>query len=83
MAKTRNSVPSRKRTKVRSSSGKKVKRLYRASEKDSMVGGVCAGIADYFGVDPTLVRIITVALAFASGTGILAYLIAWIIIPRK
>ena len=62
---------------------KKVKRLYRASEKNSMIGGVCAGIADYFSVDPTLIRLLWVFLIFCGGTGILAYLIAWIIIPRK
>lgn len=63
---------------------KKVKRLYRASEKDSMIGGVCAGIAEYFDADPTLVRILWVIFtALSIGTGILAYLICWVIIPRK
>lgn len=63
---------------------KKIKRLYRASEKDSMVGGVCAGIANYFEVDPTLVRILWVVFtAMSLGTGILAYFIGWVIIPRK
>jgi len=62
---------------------KKVKRLYRASRKDSVIGGVCAGIANYFGVDPVIVRLIWVLLIFGWGVGILAYLIAWIIIPRK
>lgn len=62
---------------------KKVRRLYRASEKDSMIAGVCAGIADYFNVDPTLVRIVWVLFTFWMGFGIFAYLIAWIIIPRR
>jgi len=62
---------------------KKVKRLYRAAEKDSMVGGVCAGIADYVGADPTLIRLLWVLATFAWGFGILAYLVAWVIIPRK
>jgi len=63
---------------------KKVKRLYRAAEKDSMVGGVCAGIAEYFEVDPTLVRILWAIFTVISiGTGILIYLISWIIIPKK
>ena len=62
---------------------KKIKRLYRASEKDSMVGGVCAGIADYFEIDPTLVRLFWVLFIFGWGTGVLAYLILWIVVPRK
>ncbi len=62
---------------------KKVKRLYRASEKDSMIGGVCGGIAEYFGVDPTLIRLVWVLFVFGWGFGILAYLIGWIIMPRK
>ena len=62
---------------------KKMKRLYRAPEKDSMIAGVCAGIANYFNIDPTLVRLAWVLFVFGYGTGILAYLIALIIIPRK
>ncbi|MBU3924291.1 MAG: PspC domain-containing protein [Nanoarchaeota archaeon] len=62
----------------------KIKRLYRASEKDSMIGGVCAGIADYSGLDSAVVRILWIVLtAMTVGTGILAYLICWVIIPRK
>ena len=63
---------------------KKVKRLYRASEKNSMIGGVCAGIADYFDADPTLVRLAWVVLSIISvGVGLLGYLIMWIVMPRK
>ena len=62
---------------------KKIKRLYRASEKDSMIGGVCAGIAEYFEIDPTLIRLFWVLLLFGYGFGFFAYLVAWIIIPRK
>ena len=62
---------------------KNVKRLYRAPKNDSMIGGVCAGIANYFEIDPTLVRIIWIVLALGYGFGIFAYLLAWIIIPRK
>jgi len=62
---------------------KSVKKLYRASEKDSMVAGVCAGIADYFEIDPTVVRLIWVLFIFGMGTGLLAYLILWIVVPRK
>jgi phage shock protein C len=57
------------------------KRLYR-SRKDSTIGGVCGGLGEYFGIDPTFVRIITVLLIFADGIGIIGYIIAWIIIPQ-
>ena len=48
----------------------------------AMIGGVCAGIADYFEVDPTWIRLLAVLLIFASGFGIVAYIVAWIVIPR-
>jgi phage shock protein C len=60
----------------------KVKRLYR-SGKERILGGVCGGIAEYLDVDPVLIRLIWVAGALTFGTGILLYIIAWIIIPRN
>lgn len=59
-----------------------VKRLYR-SRKDRMLGGVCGGIAEYFGVDPSLVRIVAVLLIVAGGGAILAYILAWLLIPEE
>ena len=54
------------------------------SQKGRMVAGICAGIADYFGLDVTLVRVIvTVVSVFTAGTGALAYLAAWVIIPGE
>ena len=61
---------------------KKIKRLYR-SGKDKILGGVCGGIAEYFGVDPVIIRLLWVLFALAYGTGIFLYIIAWIIIPRN
>ena len=58
------------------------KRLYR-SKKDKVIGGVCGGIAEYLEVDPTLIRLIWIFGILAWGAGILAYLIAWIIIPES
>ncbi len=58
-----------------------VKRLYR-STKDRMLGGVCGGIADYFQVDPTLVRLAWILLTLAWGAGLILYIIAWIIVPE-
>jgi phage shock protein C len=49
-----------------------------------MLAGVCAGVADYFGLDVTLVRVIWAVLAvITGGAGILAYLVAWILIPNE
>jgi phage shock protein PspC (stress-responsive transcriptional regulator) len=49
-----------------------------------MVAGVCAGLADYFGMDVTLVRVIVAVIAvITGGVGILAYLAAWAIIPDE
>lgn len=57
-------------------------RLYR-SESDRIIGGVCGGLAEYFDIDPSLVRLLAVALFLGAGTGLLAYLIAWLVIPRE
>ena len=57
------------------------KRLYKSS-KNKMIDGVCAGIAEYFNIDPTLIRLGAVAICLAGGSGVLAYIIAAIIIPR-
>lgn len=57
-----------------------MKKLMR-SEKDQKIGGVCAGVAHYFDIDPTIVRVIWAVLAFCYGTGVLAYIILWLIAP--
>lgn len=59
-----------------------VKRLYR-SGREKILGGVCGGVSEYFGVDPVLIRLLWVIFALGWGSGILAYIIAWIIIPRN
>jgi phage shock protein C len=58
------------------------KRLYRARE-GRIVAGVCAGLAAYFGVDPTLVRLAFVLVTLFGGLGVLFYLFAWIVIPEE
>ena len=58
------------------------KKIYR-SKKDSIIGGVCGGIAEYFGIDPTLVRLLAILIVFIGGAGVIAYIIAWIIIPQN
>ena len=51
------------------------------SERDKKIAGVCAGVAHYFDIDPTIVRVIWGVLAFGYGAGIVAYIILWIIAP--
>lgn len=59
------------------------KTLYR-SRDDRMAGGVCAGIADYFGLDPTVVRLLTVvATLLSSGGAIIAYIVLWAVVPEE
>lgn len=49
---------------------------------DKKIAGVCGGIADYFGIDRSLVRIIWLILVLCAGVGVLAYLICWLIMPK-
>jgi phage shock protein C len=58
------------------------KRLYRIRD-GRIVAGVCAGLAAYFGIDPTLVRLAFVLLTFFGGLGILLYLGAWMVVPDE
>jgi len=61
-----------------------MKRLF-LSTSDRKLGGVCAGIAEYLELDPTIVRLLTVVLALITAVipVLIGYVIAWIIIPRK
>ncbi|MCX7735187.1 MAG: PspC domain-containing protein [Candidatus Kapabacteria bacterium] len=59
-----------------------MKRLYRI-EKNKVFGGVCGGLAEYFEVDPVLVRVLFVVLFFGWGISLLAYIILWIVTPKK
>ncbi len=58
------------------------KKLYK-SQDDRMISGICAGIAEYFEVDPTLVRVIWMVFSFAGGAGVLAYIVAHFIVPER
>ncbi|HOR42497.1 MAG TPA: PspC domain-containing protein [Atribacterota bacterium] len=58
------------------------KKLYR-SKKDSIIAGVCGGIAEYFQLDSTLVRLLAILVVFLGGAGVIAYIVAWIIIPQN
>ncbi len=58
------------------------KRLY-LSNTDKKVAGVCGGIAEFFGIDPTIIRVLWIICSLLFGSGILAYLICWLVIPRQ
>ena len=58
------------------------KRLYR-DENDKVLGGVCAGLANYFGIDIVIMRIIFVVLAISFGFGLIPYIILWIAVPSS
>ena len=57
-------------------------RLYR-SRQERVIGGVCAGLGDYLNLDPVLMRVILVILAFINGLGILLYIILWIVVKEE
>lgn len=60
-----------------------MKKLY-LSRTNRKIGGVCGGLGEYFEVDPTLIRIIFILIALLSlGLGVLAYILMWMVIPRK
>jgi phage shock protein C len=64
------------------SSARVPRRLVRRTD-DRMVGGVCAGLADHLGLDPTVVRLLTVLVTVLGfGSVIIAYLVAWVIVPK-
>ena len=60
----------------------KNKKLYR-SKTDEKIAGVCGGIAEYFGIDSTLIRIAWALLVLCAGTGALLYIVCAFIIPEK
>ena len=57
-------------------------RLYR-DEQHKKIGGVCAGLAEYFNVDVSLVRVLFLVAMFAGGGGFLAYVILWVVVPNQ
>ncbi len=60
----------------------KGKRLFR-SKKDRMIAGVCGGIAEYLDMDSTVIRLLWVLFTLMGGAGVIAYIIAWIIVPEN
>lgn len=58
------------------------KKLYR-SQKDKIIGGVCGGLAEYFDVDATIIRLLFVLVVVLGGAGVLVYLILWLVLPKS
>ena len=58
------------------------KKLYRSN--NGMIAGVCAGIGDYFNLDPTIVRVAYALLSiFTAFAGVIAYLVLWLVVPKR
>ena len=53
------------------------------SQTDKKLGGVCGGLADYFGIDSLIVRLAFVALILGWGSGLLLYILLWILAPKQ
>lgn len=62
-------------------SDNKPKRLHR-SRKEKIIAGVCGGLAEYFNIDPTIVRLIFALLLLAFGSTLIIYLIMWLVVPQ-
>jgi phage shock protein C len=58
------------------------RKLYR-SKTDRKVAGICGGLAQYFNLDATLIRVLFVVLAVLGGSGLVIYLVMWIIVPKE
>ncbi len=58
------------------------KRLYKSND-DKLIDGVCGGIGEYFGIDPSLIRLGWIIFSALGGSGVMAYIVAAIVIPRR
>lgn len=64
------------------SSTEPYKKLYR-SRRDRMIAGVCGGLAQHFGIDPTWMRLLFILFFFLGGCALLIYIIMWLIVPLE
>ena len=58
------------------------KKFYR-SRKNRVIAGICGGLAEYFDIDPIIIRLITLILVLSAGAGLMAYIIALIVVPKE
>ena len=59
-----------------------IRRIYR-SEENRIFAGVCGGFGEYFNIDPVIIRLVWILFVMAGGSGIILYIIAWLIIPKQ
>lgn len=59
-----------------------MKRFY-LSDTDKKIGGVCGGLGEYLDIDPLIIRIVFLVLVLGYGTGIMAYLLLWLLAPKR
>lgn len=62
---------------------KRMDKRFQLSSTDRKIGGVCGGLAEYFNIDPLIVRLAFVALFFGWGCGGMLYLLLWLLAPRR
>lgn len=72
----------KKTTKVAAAPEKEPSKLYR-SETNRIIAGVCGGLGEYFKIDPSLIRLLFIIIIIFGGSGVLLYIILWIIIPTE
>lgn len=60
-----------------------MEKRFARSRRDKKIAGVCGGLAQYFDIDATLVRVVFVLLALFSGGGLLLYVILWLVMPQS
>jgi phage shock protein C len=56
---------------------------FHRSRKNRVIAGICGGLAEYFDIDPIIIRLITLILVLSAGAGLIAYIIAWIVVPEE
>lgn len=60
-----------------------VKKLYRTENDQRMLGGVCGGVAEFYSLDPSLVRLGFAIATLLGGSGLILYVLMWVIVPEK
>lgn len=60
-----------------------MQKQFRLSQNDKVIAGVCGGLAEYFNIDPLLVRIGFVLFSFSFGGGLIAYILLWLLAPNR
>ncbi len=60
-----------------------MEKTLRRSRTDKMIAGICGGLGKYFGLDSTILRLVFALLLIFAGTGLLAYLVMWLVIPYE